>query len=177
MFIWIGIDVGAAFAVVRKRAVEIEKALGCKFSCYTLPMHVSLKMPFEVKESQFAEIENSILQFFKMQKPLELSSPRMENAGTIVWVRYEQNARLCRMKDELNAMLREKHGIGMHEYDSDYLFHTTVFMFDKQNKNNEGYRRIKDVVLPKKVVLNKFIVGSSPNGKLGTFTVRSGVEL
>lgn len=176
MFIWIGIDVGDAFADIRKRAVEIEKSLGCEYSCYNLPMHISLKMPFEVQESQFEEIEKSILRFFENQKPLQLSLPRLENVGNIVWVRYEQNERLCSIKDELNVMLGEKYGVGMHEYDSDYLFHTTVFMFDEKDKNDEAFGRLGVVELPKKVVLDKFVVGSSPNGKLGTFTVRKEVS-
>lgn len=175
MFVWIGIYVDEYFADLRQNAVEIEKALGCEFSCYTLPMHISLKMPFAVQESNVQEIENSILNFLRNQKPLEVAPIRIESAGNIVWVRYEHNEQLCRIKDELNAMLREKYGVEMHEYDRDCLFHTTVFMFDEKVKNDEAFQRLGDVELPKKVVLDKFVVGRSPNGKLGTYAVRSEV--
>ena len=177
MFLWVGIDVDSAFEHLRKKAIEIEQALGCEHSCYTLPMHISLKMSFEVSNDRFNEIENSILQYFETLKPLKLSNPRIENAGNIVWVRYDDNKYLCKVKDELNAMLLKKHGIPMHEYDSDYLFHTTVFMFDQHEKNAEGYRLVNGAVLPKTVRLNRFVVGSSPNGQLGTYSVCKAVSL
>ena len=175
MYIWVGIDVDDAFADLRKKAVEVEKLLGCEHSCYTLPMHVSLKMSFEVTNDRFDEIADSILRYFSTLRPLEVFNPRVENAGNIVWVRYDENKYLCQIKDQLNAMLRDKHGIPMHEYDSDYLFHTTVFMFDTEDKNAQGYRQIANVKLPKKVALNKFVVGSSPNGELGTYSVIKGI--
>jgi len=176
VFVWIGIDVNDAFAELRKKAVKIEKTLECEHSCYTLPMHISLKMSFAVQESREKEIENNILEFLGNQNAIEVVPSRIENAGNIVWVRYEQNERLCRIKDELNAMLGEKYGVVMHEYDSDYLFHTTVFMFDEQEKNAEAFRRLGGVELPNKIVLDKFVVGSSSDGKLGTYVVRKEVS-
>ncbi|MCM1289122.1 MAG: hypothetical protein NC132_00435 [Corallococcus sp.] len=177
MYIWIGIDVDDPFDDMRKRAMEAEAVLGCEHSCYTLPMHVSLKMSFEISEDRFEDIESSLIRFFEKQKPVQLTNPRLENAGNIVWIRYDENSRLNEIKDELNAMLSEKYEIPLHEYDKDYLHHTTVFMFDDDSSNAEGFTNIKNVPLPKKVTANKFVLGISPNGKLGTFIVKKTIAV
>ena len=66
-------------------------------------------------------------------------------------------------------MLSERFGIGLHEYDLDFLFHTTLFMDSDAEKVRRGYEAIKNIPLPSVLRANRFLIGSSPEGKLGTF--------
>ena len=78
---------------------------------------------------------------------------------------------------DLNSMLLEKYNIGLHEYDLDFLFHTTLFMDNDEEKIKKAYERIKDITIPKAMLINKYIIGISETGEPGTYTVIKEIEV
>ena len=68
-------------------------------------------------------------------------------------------------------MLFEKYGVGLHEYDCDYKFHTTLFMENNEEKIRSAYETVKNVYLPEKISVNKLLIGVSESGKLGSYRV------
>lgn len=47
MYIFLGIDVDNQFAEIKNKATIIDKNIGFKNSCFTLPSHISLKASFK----------------------------------------------------------------------------------------------------------------------------------
>lgn len=171
MYIWVGLNVDRHFSEVKERAKNIDTELNYVNSCFTLPMHISLKMSFEIKEEMFEQVVDALCEYYRSLTAFELTVKGIENEGNIVWIRYKENYTLSKMKDSVNAMLKERFGIGLHEYDSDYLFHTTLFMENDEEKNAKAYEQIKDSRLPQTITVDRFAVGFSPNGKLGTYKI------
>lgn len=170
MYLWVGINVDNSLSAVREKAENIEKEVGNDLSCYTLPLHVSLKISFEVNEKDREQVVASILDLYESLEPFDLKVKGIENEGNIVWIRYAENQLISDLKTKMNAMLTERFGIGLHEYDYDFIFHTTLFMGDEK-KNALAFEKIKDIPLPKKVTANCFSVGFSESGELGTFKI------
>ena len=171
MYIWVGVEVESQIAEIKKSAFEIEKKIGFENSNFTLPMHISLKISFPVNDSVANDVIYDIERLYYAVTPFEIDVDRIECYENISWIRYKQNDKIDGIHDRLNAMLFEKYGVGLHEYDCDYKFHTTLFMENNEEKIRSAYEMIKNVYLPKKISVNKLLVGVSESGKLGSYRV------
>lgn len=170
MYIWVGIDVDGQLTDVRERAAAVERRIGAEHSCYTLPMHVSLKMSFAVGDEAAAVISD-LERYFAAQKPFTMRVRGIECEGPIVWIRMERSAKLDLLHDELNSMLLERYGVGLHEYDTDYKFHTTLYMGNSEDRVRTAYESLLDIPLPKALTASRFVIGTSADGALGTYSV------
>lgn len=171
MYIWVGVEVESQIAEIKKSAFEIEKKIGFENSNFTLPMHISLKISFPVNDSVANDVIYDIEQLYYGITPFEIDVDRIECYENISWIRYKQNDKIDEIHDRLNAMLFEKYGVGLHEYDCDYKFHTTLFMENNEEKIRMAYEMIKNVYLPKMISVNKLLIGVSESGKLGSYRV------
>lgn len=175
MYFWVGIIVDEELSALREKAEKVEREVGISLSCFTLPLHVSLKISFKVDEEKSAQILENICELYENLEPFELKVKGIENEGNIVWLRYEENPLLSNLKTKMNEALKERFGIGLHEYDKDFIFHTTLFMGDEE-KNTLAFEKVKGFSLPTKVKANRFAIGFSENGELGTFKILKEVK-
>ena len=171
MYIWIGINVNDQLLPVGKKAKQIENEIGFPNSNFTLPLHVSLKISFPIEDALFDGVIRTIEEYYSTLSPFVLAVRGIEDENTIVWIRMERNEQIDRIHDDLNRILLEKYGVPLHEYDTDYQFHTTLFMDGDTDKINAAYAQIKDVSLPKTLTVNRLLIGCSPSGALGTYKV------
>ena len=63
-----------------------------------------------------------------------------------------------------------------HEYDLDFMFHTTLFMDDDTEKVAKAYEKVKDISVPDKLVASRFVIGTSESGDLGTYKIHKTIE-
>lgn len=171
MYIWVGIKTEDHLLPIKEAAMKAEKAVGFESSCYTLPMHISLKMSFSVSEADFISIISDIEKLLSSISPFTVKIKGVETEDVIVWIRMEDDYVLNGIHDSLNTMLLSKYGIGLHEYDCDYKFHTTLFMDEDSDKLKKAYELIKDSPIPREMHLDTFVIGTSDSGRLGTYTV------
>lgn len=171
MYIWLGINVDGQLGGIKEKAKEIDKELAFTNSCFTLPLHISLKMSFAVDGAKFPEIAADIENYYSSVEPFEIDVRGIENEQVIVWIRMHECERLNEIHDALNDLLLKKYGIGLHEYDTDYKFHTTLFMDSDGEKINAAFERVKDTPIPKRLVADRFVIGTSQSGALGTYSV------
>jgi 2'-5' RNA ligase len=177
MYIWVGVDVENQLLEVKEKTMEVEKKLGFANSNFTLPLHISLKISFKVDDNIYQKVINKITTYYRSLKPFEVEVKDIENFNTIVWIRMVNNKMIDQIHDDLNKMLFKEYNVGLHQYDLDYAFHTTLFMDNDTVKVNKAYEMIKDVKLPSKLMINKFVVGTSKDGSLGSYAVVDTVEL
>ena len=171
MYVWVGINVDDQLSEVRRLASAAEAAVGTKNSCYTLPMHISLKISFPVDDARFDEIVDRILDYFGTAKPFDASVRGVERENTIAWIRYAESDDLKALSVGLNEMLLRDFGIGLHPYDNDFKFHSTLFMDDDADKVVGALERMGTLPLPDAIKVRRFVVGCSPTGALGTYQV------
>ena len=171
MFVWIGIDVDSQLEKIKKKAQAIEREVGFVNSNFTLPLHVSLKISFPIENTLFDRVKADIISIFDESKPFEIDVRGIEFENNICWIRMERNNSLDGIHDRLNSVMLEKYGIPLHEYDLDYKFHTTLFMDNDFGKVARAYEMLGDVYIPSKLSVDKFVIGTSENGALGTYRV------
>lgn len=175
--IFLGIDVENQFTEIKDKAREIDKNIGFKNSCFTLPLHISLKASFEIDKSIFNQVIEEVVNYYLSIQPFKITILNLESYDNIIWIRMNRNKTLDKVHDELNQNLLEKYKIKLHEYDLDYKYHTTLFMDNNPDIIKEAYEQINNIGLPKYLTANQFIVGVSETGELGSYKIYKRIKL
>lgn len=171
MYVWTGIDVDNQLEDIKRNVFRIERAIGFQHSNFTLPFHISLKISFEIEEADLTGVVTALSDLYAATVPFEILICGLERYDNIIWIRMENNQRLNLLHDSVNSLMKSQFGVGLHEYDLDYMFHTTLFMDGDSEKIRAAYDQIQGQGLPKRLFANTFVIGASRSGTLGSYTV------
>ena len=177
MYLWFAASVDDYYKELKEKAFKINDELDIEFGAFNLPYHISLKISFEAPKNKEDEVIETIVNFFKTLKPFTVEPTHMEDNESILWIRYQDNEYLKYISSNLNQILNEKYDIPYHEFDLNFIFHTTIFMNDDKTLIKKGYDRLKNYELPKEISINKFLIGSSEEGLPYTFKVIKEIEV
>lgn len=177
MWLWIGIDVDKEYLKTKDKIIEVMDKVDFDKSLLTLPFHISLKMSFLIDDNDYDKITKVIKDILINTKPFTVKVKGREVMPNIIWARYFDNEDLNKIHDELNESLLNEFNIPLHEYDLDYKFHTTLFMDFDCNKVNKASILTDDLILPKSIRVNRFLIGVSPKGELGTYKVIEEIDI
>lgn len=171
MYIWTAVHVDEQLASIKKEAKQIEKIVGFQESNITLPMHISLKISCPVPEERYAEVLQDLTAILENAGSFTVKTKGIELHETICWIAMEENASLKRLHDCLDRLFLEKYNVPLHEYDLDFHYHSTLFLDSDRKKVKEAFLMIKDREIPSELSANRFLIGMSPEGKMGTYRV------
>ena len=171
MFVWVGINVEEQLKETRMAVDGVFEKIDISNVTCQLPLHISLKISFEIENSLFDRVLNDIVAIYEAQKPFEINIKGIEKHENIMWIRMYSNEEIEALATALNTMLRDKYGIPLHKYDLDFIFHTTLFMDDDAGKINAAHHLLGDLVLPDLIMANTFVIGTSQTGENGTYRV------
>lgn len=171
MYIFLGIDVDDQSSKVKSEAGLIDKNIGFENSCFTLPLHISLKASFKIDNSIFDNVIEEVINYYLSIHPFKIDIYKLEMYDNIIWIRMCRNEELDKVHDDLNKILLEKYNVGLHEYDLDYKYHTTLFMDNNTNNIKDAYNLINKIELPQSIIANQFIIGVSETGELGSYSI------
>ena len=171
MYIWVGINVEEQLKEIRRAVDGVFEKIDISNVTCQLPLHISLKISFEIENELFESVLSDISDIYNAQKPFEIKVKGIEKHENIEWIRMYSNEKIEALATNLNMMLKERYGIPLHEYDLDFIFHTTLFMDDDADKINAAHSFLGDVHLPKSLVANTFVIGTSETGENGTYRV------
>ena len=177
MFVWVGINVEEQLKETRMAVDRVFEKIDISNVTCQLPLHISLKISFEIENELFESILNDIISIYEAQKPFKIDVKGIEKHDNIMWIRMYSNKDLEALVTSLNVMLKEKYSIPLHEYDLDFIFHTTLFMDDDADKINAAHNLLGNLELPKTLVANTFVIGKSETGENGTYRVYKTVEV
>ena len=171
MFVWVGINVEEQLKEMRSAVDGVFERIDISNVTCQLPLHISLKISFEIENTLFDSVLEDMVRVYEACEPFEIAVKGIEKHENIEWIRMYSNEKIEALATELNSMLLEKYGVPLHEYDLDFIFHTTLFMDDNAEKINAAHRLLGDVCLPENLVANTFVIGNSETGKNGTYRV------
>ena len=171
MYIWVGADVDSQLGEIKEYVKKTEEALGLFHSTLTLPLHISLKISFCVDDRIVDEVIDSLSEIYETIKPFYVSTKRIEHRGKLVWIRMKKSAKLDSIHNRLDKELYDKHGVELHDLDRRYLFHTTLFMCEDKEQSGAAFEAVKKAPLPKKLRIDRLVIGTSPDGTVGSYQV------
>ena len=173
MYIWTGINVDNALRKVKEKAQAIYNTLPFSERLFTMPMHVSLKMSFEVPDEEAQMVIAALQRLFATQPSFGMQVIGLEQYDNIAWIRIVRSAKLDKLHDDILALLQTQFGVQPHEYDLDYTYHVTLFMDDDAEVVKCAAEQISTTPLPKLLTVDTFAIGTSEDGKIGTWTVKN----
>ena len=101
----------------------------------------------------------------------------IEQAGPIVWITMQDSAELADIHKRLDEMLFEKYGVTQHDFDKDFRFHTSVLVIHNEDQITKAFDAMKDINIPEILRAERFIIGSSVEGRAGTYSVIEEIKL
>ena len=177
MYLWFAIDVDKYFNDLKIKVEAAKNKIGFRYGTNGLPYHISLKISFEAPKGLENDIISTVEDFYKTLKSFTVRVKEIEANNKILWVRYYDNDYLKYIGTTLNKLLNDKYGIKYHDFDINFIFHTTLFMNENQEIINKGYELLKDEELPNELIINKLLIGYSPMGIPETYSVLKEIEL
>ena len=177
MYVWIGIETESQLKTIKEKARKIENEIGFLHSNFTLPLHISLKIACKVSNENFDAVVSDLLDYFKSVKPFKIETDGICFKHVICWISMNRNYKLDRLHDYLNDFLKLKYGVPLHEYDTDYKYHTTLFSDSNEEKVLMAYKLIEQEQIPKTINANTILIGCSESGNLGTFKIKHTIKL
>ena len=160
MFVWIGCDISPKFVEYREKVKECNAEINASEASFSFPQHISLKITFEMEDEIAKHCIKDIVELLKSAKPFDAKAEKIELQNGIIWIRMEENEHFKFLHDELDQIVIS-YAVKQHEFDKQYIFHSTVIMDENQEKLEKLFEKIKDIPYPKEFKINTFIVGHS----------------
>lgn len=171
MFIWVAVDLSEQLKTIRDIAIDLNKKHKLNDVALLLPQHLSLKISFFVPNEK-ANLAIELLQdYLKKQKQFSLSAKGFESQNGIVWLKFNANEKLEKLHNELDVLMLENFNVKQHEFDLNFAYHSTLFINLSVEQANVVMQDLKNQPFLKSVNANSFIIGTSPTGKAGTYSV------
>lgn len=177
MYIWTAIDVDSQLAALRRKAEAVTSSIGSDNSALTLPLHISLRISFPADDARFEEIIGYIARYLGSQSPFAVEVQGIENFKNIVWLKVKSNPRLQEIHTWLVDSLARKYGIGTHAFDSDFMYHISLFTDDDPAKAAAAYTALSSEPVPPSLAADRFVIGVSESGRAGEYRVAREIAL
>lgn len=176
MYIWIGCKLPEEFEQeIRSVCLEKNQELGLDPVAFSLPQHISLKISFETERVE--EILEDLPRFFAGQPPFAVRICEVEQNGNILWMTVGENEILRHLHEKLDGYLRERFGVGQHLFDTCFQFHSTLFIDPDREKIAEMRVALAHLDLPRELMVESILIGTSVSGKAGTYSVVRRIDL
>ena len=160
MFIWIGCDINPKFIEYREKIKECNADVNASETAFNFPQHVSLKITFEMDDEIAKHCIKDIIELLKSTKPFTAKTQNIELHEGIIWIRMEECEQFKALHDELDQ-IAISYAVKQHEFDKNFIYHSTVIMDEDTEKLEKLYGRIKDIPYPEELKINTFLVGHS----------------
>lgn len=171
MYVWLGIDLDSQLGTLKTHCQQAKSQFGMSIQNADFPMHLSLKISFEVANDLFSQLMRDICDYFSTLHAFDVQVDKLECHPNIAWLLYKPCQQLTDISIHLNDFLLANYNVPLHEYDTDFKYHSTMFMDGSETQISQAFQTVKDLPLPSKIHANTFCVGCSPSGKLNTFSV------
>jgi len=171
MHIWTAISFEDQLAELRNQCTSISEELALPNPSLTLPIHTSLAISFEVSDEQSPEVITDLTDYFTSLTPFSVHTGQIEQNGSIIWLKMEESPELIGIHNHLIDLLQRRYGVEPHPFDLAFQFHATLFFGGDEHALSIALSRIKRAPLPNALTACKFVIGTSPSGQPGSYSV------
>ena len=176
MYIWIGCKLPEEFEQeIRSVCLEKNQELGLDPVAFSLPQHISLKISFETERVK--EILEDLPRFFAAQPSFAVQICEVQQNGNILWMTVGVNEILRQLHEKLDGYLMERFDIRQHLFDTCFQFHSTLFIDPDREKIAEMRVALAHLDLPREMMVERVLIGTSVSGKAGTYSVVRRIDL
>lgn len=170
MFIWIAMEMESQMPETKRDVRKIASALGREdLPCFSLPLHLSLKISFPVPDGEAGAVRSAVRGIFSGYAPFPVGILGAERRDGLIWLRAEPVPELVSLHETLDQVLSERFGVPQTVWDRNFLFHITLFQGLTGEEAAKALGDLGEAVLPVRAWAKTWLIGSSPDGAPGTF--------
>ena len=170
MFVWTAIYIEKQLEDLRDAVLGIADDNQIRCPLKFLPLHVSLKISFDIPENRVEECVKALCDYYRTVGPFSMDVEGYELNPGIIWIKMKENDRLREIHERLDSMIEKDFGVARHEFDKSFIYHCTL-LTDETEKLQTVYDLIKKTPCPTKIYARSFLIGLSEDGLPGTFRV------
>ena len=170
MYIWTALYLEDELAEYKKSILKIADKFDIRCPLTILPMHLSLKISFDIKDRMTDKCIQEICRYFYGQAPFYVEPKCYEINPGILWLKVKDNDKLKELHSGLDGIIKKYFGVEPSELDNKFKFHLTIYT-DTDDKLEEGLKALEKIELPQRIRAANFIVGTSENGRPDSFSV------
>lgn len=170
MLMFIGIDCKDTLKELKDKCLEYNKDLNINLDAFSFPSHISLKISFEVND-KIEEIKEEIKRYLKSIKPFYICFKRPSKLENIIWLKCAHSKKLIHIHKDLDKLLESKFSILKNDLDKHFIFHSTLFVDKDNQKLDNMFSLIKNYKVKNKLLADTFLLGSSNQGKVGSYKI------
>ena len=171
MHIWLGIDLDSQLQELKNLLAQIRTKTGMPLENPNFPMHTSLKISFQIPDQLVPQVVDELCNYFATQKPFQLQLDKPECHPNIAWMLYKPHPQLVEISNYLNNYLLANYNVPLHEYDTDFKYHTTLFIDGTTEQVATAYSMLQHFPFPQTLTANTFCIGFSESGANYTYQV------
>ncbi len=171
MNIWVAVDASEALASLRNQALALAQTIGLSPAPYTLPQHISLKISFPIDDALADDVIEAMTSLLEKTPSFPIEPERIEQNGTILWLVCRASDALRSLHNALDRMLSERYQIPQHPFDLAFCFHSTLAIDSDEEKIRTAADALTASSVPTAFVARRFLIGTSPDGAAGTYSV------
>lgn len=164
MFLWVALKLNETFADnIRSKAKNINLKYKLDEKALELPAHISLKISFDILDNDKQLLISKMIELIKTYLPLTVSTSKIERNGSIIWFTFKENKTLVEIHNKLDLLLLN-YGISKHEFDDDFIFHSTLFIDENEEIVKEMFENLKEFDISDDIKIDSIIMGKSDDG-------------
>ena len=170
MYIWTALYLEDELSDYKKSILKIAKDQDIRCPLSILPIHLSLKITFDVKDAMTDKCIQEICRFFYNQSPFYIEPEYYEINPGILWLKVKDSDKLKELHSGLDSIVKKYFGVDPTEMDNKFRFHITIYT-DAEDKLQRGLEELNRMELPPRIRVSNYIVGTSENGRPDSFSV------
>lgn len=170
MLNWIGVLLPKDFSLLaRDKIKNLNSQVGLNEEMLNFPMHISLKKMFEFDD--YLLVCDELEKYFNTIEPFEVETDKVDNFENILWISFKKNEYLEKIHKDIDDILL-KNNIPITEIDSNFVFHTTLFLDTDLNKILKMKSLLKKDFRNIKLQLSHFAFASQTHDLMNGFDFR-----
>ena len=172
MFIWVALEMESQMPETKRDIRKIASTLGREdLPCFSLPLHLSLKISFPVPDGEAGDVRSAVREIFAGITPFPVSILGAERRGGLIWLRAKPSPELVSLHETLDRVLAERFGVPQAPYDRDFRFHITLFQGLTGEEAARALGSLEEAIIPVRPWAKTWLIGSSPDGVPGTYRI------
>ena len=125
-------------------------------------LHISLKRTFYTEE--FDQIKDDLKELLSAYKRIDCGNTYLVRNSDMLWLRISEETEIRKIHNEIDKLLSDKYRIMIDTFDKTYVPHITIFHKGDIQNLNKMYQRLSEKLESKKIMIDRFVVGSKSSG-------------
>lgn len=138
---------------------ELNTDIGLPETVFRFPLHISMKKSFQTAD--FEKVRQNLIELVKSHGSVKCRIANVVLHKNMIWLSIEKSEDIMKLHRDIDALLLTKYNIPTDKFDINFKPHISLFTKGAKDDIQNMYGRLKKLIKPTEIKINRFVVGSS----------------